>query len=182
INYKEGKAETLKEYETIDVTVPDDGQMVHQIRFRPISEVTTSIDLLKGYLGDEFRLYQIKNGEKVLLTPTGTMGKYSTFDIEGNKFTLSLDVGDASGATNKIAIFFVIAFLVVAALIAVLVIIVTKNSRHVPKIFKKVVSKVSARIESKEQLFYDDSKDEADSKDPGKDQNSKEQTETDKKD
>lgn len=182
INYKEGKAETLKEYETIDVTVPDDGQMVHQIRFRPISEVTTSIDLLKGYLGDEYRLYQIKNGEKVLLTPTGTMGKYSTFDIEGNKFTLSLDVGDASGATSKLAVFFVIVFLLVVALIAVGVILLTKNSRHVPKIFKKVISKVSARIESKEQLFYDDSKDEADSKDPGKDQNSKEQTETDKKD
>lgn len=182
INYKEGKAETLKEYETIDVTVPDDGQMVHQIRFRPISEVTTSIDLLKGYLGDEYRLYQIKDGEKVLLTPTGTMGKYSTYDIEGNKFTLSLDVGDASGATSKLAVFFVIVFLLVVALIAVGVILLTKNSRHVPKIFKKVVSKVSARIESKEQLFYDDSKDEADSKDPGKDQNSKEQTETDKKD
>ncbi|MBO5621764.1 MAG: hypothetical protein J5959_09070, partial [Butyrivibrio sp.] len=182
INFVQGKAETLKDYETLEVTIPDDGQNVHQIRFRPISEATAAIDLLKGYLGDEFRLYQIKNGEKVLLTPTGTMGKYSTFDIEGNKFTLSLDVGDASGATNKIAIFFVIAFLVVAALIAVLVIIVTKNSRHVPKIFKKVVSKVSAKIESKEQLFYDDSKDEADSKDPGKAQNSKEQTETDKKD
>ncbi|MBE5822840.1 MAG: hypothetical protein E7308_02090 [Butyrivibrio sp.] len=182
VNFVQGKAETLKNYETLEVTIPDDGQNVHQIRFRPISEATVAIDLLKGYLGDEFRLYQIKNGEKVLLTPTGTMGKYSTYDIEGNKFTLSLDVGDASGATSKLAIFFVIVFLLVVALIATVVIILTKNSRHVPKIFKKVVSRVSAKIESKEQLFYDDSKDQAEDKAPEKEQNSKEQTETDKKD
>jgi hypothetical protein len=181
INFVQGKAETLKDYETLEVTIPDDGQNVHQIRFRPISEATAAIDLLKGYLGDEFRLYQIKNGEKVLLTPTGTMGKYSTFDIEGNKFTLSLDVGDASGATNKIAIFFVIAFLVVVALIAVLVIIVTKNSRHVPKIFKKVISKVSAKIESKEQLFYDDSKDIDEDGASKKDLDTKQIKETEKK-
>lgn len=182
VNFVQGKAETLKDYETLEVTVPDDGQNVHRIRFRPISEATVAIDLLKGYLGDEYRLYQIKNGEKVLLTPTGTMGKYSTYDIEGNKFTLSLDVGDASGATSKLAVIFVIVFLLVVALIATAVILLTKNSRHVPKIFKKVVSKVSAKIESKEQLFYDDSKDQAEDKAPEKEQNSKEQVETDKKD
>ncbi|MBQ8031560.1 MAG: hypothetical protein IJ260_08570, partial [Butyrivibrio sp.] len=182
VNFVQGKAETLKDYETLEVTIPDDGQNVHQIRFRPISEATVAIDLLKGYLGDEYRLYQIKNGEKVLLTPTGTMGKYSTYDIEGNKLTLSLDVGDASGATSKLAVLFVIVFLLVVALIATAAILLTKNSRHVPKIFKKVVSKVSAKIESKEQLFYDDSKDQTDDKGPGKEKNSGQQTETDKKD
>lgn len=163
INFVDGKPETLKDYETLEVTVPNDGQAVHQIRFRPISEVTASIDLLKGYLGDKYRLYQIKDGEKVLLTPTGTMGKYSTYDIEGNKFTLVLDVGDASGATSKIAAIFVVIFLIVVALIAVVAILITINSKHVPRIFKKVVDKVSAKIESKEQLFYDDS--ESDKKD-----------------
>ena len=182
VNFVQGKAETLKNYETLEVTVPDDGQNVHQIRFRPISEATVAIDLLKGYFGDEFRLYQIKNGEKVLLTPTGTMGKYRTYDIEGDKFTLSLDVGDASGATSKLAIFFVVVFLLVVALIATAVIILTKNRKHVPKIYKKVVSRVSAKIESKEQLFYDDSKDQAEDKAPKKEQNSGQQTETDKKD
>ena len=182
INFVNGKAETLKDYETLEVTIPSDGQRVHQIRFRPISDVTISIDLLKGYLGDEYRLYQIKNGERVLLTPTGSMGKYSTFDIEGNNFTLSLDVGDASGATNKIAIFFVIIFLVIVVLIAFVVILVSKNRKHVPRIIKKVADKVSAKIESKEQLFYDDSKDIADDKADGKAPDIKEQKETDKKD
>lgn len=181
INFVEGKAETLKDYETLDVTIPNDGQSVHQIRFRPISEATIAIDLLKGYLGDQYRLYQIKDGEKILLTPTGTMGKYSTYDIEGNKFTLSLDVGDAKGATGKIAAFFVAIFLLVVVLIAVAVILITKHTRHVPKIINKLISKVSARIESKEQLFYDDSKDMAEEDASKKGEDPEQIKETEKK-
>ncbi|RKM57548.1 hypothetical protein D6855_13450 [Butyrivibrio sp. CB08] len=168
VNFEQGKPSTLSEYETLEVTIPDDGSEVHQIRFKPISNVANAIDLLGGYLGGDYKLYQIKDGEKVLLTSTGTMGKYSTYDIEGNHFTLSLDVADASGTATKVLILVIVIIIVVLVLLGILGILIKRNSRHMPKIFRKLIKNMSEKIENKEQLFYDDSQDEIKDKEPEK--------------
>ncbi len=168
VTYEAGNPKTLSEYEILDVTIPDDGKDVHQIRFRPISNVASAMDFLGSYLGGDFKLYQIKDGEKILLTPTGSMGKYSTYDIEGNEFTLSLDVADATGAATKVLVLVIVVIIIVLVLLGVFAIMIKRNSRRMPKIFKKLVKNMSEKIENKEQLFYDDSQDEIKEKEPEK--------------
>ena len=94
----------------------------------------------------------------MLLEPTGTTGKYSTYEIEGNDFTLSLDVAGVRHTANRIiAIGFVI-FALFLILIIVGIVYIKKSGKHVPRLLRRFVKKVSRKIESKEQIFYDESK------------------------
>ncbi len=160
INFDIDDLESLSEYEVMDVTIPDDGRKVHQIRFKPINIVSIAMDFLGSYLRGDYTLYQVKDGERIRLTPTGSMGQYATYEIEGNNFTLSLDYAEAKGAANRIL---VIAIVIIVALIVALIVVIVlirKNGKHAPKLVKKLIRKMSAKIESKEQIFYDDSREE----------------------
>ncbi len=150
----------LDNFETLKVTVPNDGQSIHQIRFKAINIYAELASVLGGKLGSEPTLYLVDNGVRTELTKTGTMGGYSTYEVPGNEFTLSVSI---EGARSVAVIIAVVAAVVVLLLIVLLIVIVNVIKRHggnVPKIFNGFIIKVSEKIENKEQLFYDDSKEE----------------------
>ncbi len=157
INYT-GDSADLKNYETLKVTVPDDGKKVHTIRFRPINDFATVYDTLGNYLGGNMSLYRVEGNRRILLEPSGTMGKYNTYEIEGNDFTLSLDVEGVQHTANRLLTILFAVLALILVLIIVLIIYIRKNGRHVPRLFRRVVKNVSTKIESKEQIFYDESK------------------------
>ena len=88
------------------------------------------------------------------------MGKYKTYDIEGNNVTLSLNFEGLIWSTYK---GYALIFVLILAALGAFVFMVGYTSKHkkkIPRAFKKIRKKVSARIESKEQIFYDDEQEE----------------------
>ncbi len=157
---REETVENLENYETIEVTVPKDGYNTHQIRFKATGDMAEISNLFQGVIGGEPTLYLVEGDKKTELVKTGMMGEYSTYNIDGNHFILSVSV---KGVKSVVIMLAVIAIIILVALIVILIIVIHNIRVHggkVPKIFNIFKSKVSEKIESKEQLFYDDSKDE----------------------
>ncbi len=147
-----GNVSSLKDftdYETVTISIPDDGNSVHQLRFRPMDSFSELFNKVEVYL--------IEGNEKTLLEKTGTMGKYDTYDIEGNNVTLNIRFANAENTLKTIfgGVIGVLVLLVV--IIIVVIILIKKNGRLLPKLISNVAANVNKKIESKEQLFYDDS-------------------------
>ncbi len=153
----DGDSPDLSNYETLKVTVPKDGYGTHKVRFKPINDYATVHDIFSNYLGGKISLYQIRDGERILLEPSETMGKYNIYDIEGDEFTLALDVSAIKNTVNRLLTLAVVILVLVLVLIIVIIIVIKKSGKHVPRLMRRFVSKVSTKIENKEQLFYDDS-------------------------
>ncbi len=153
-----GEDPDLTNYETIKVTVPNDGQSSHQMRFRPINSFGSVYDAFGKHLGGKISLYRIENGDRILLEPTGTMGKYNTYEIEGNDFTLSLDVAEVRDTAEKILVIIIVFLVLFLVLIIVAIVMIKKSGKHVPRLFRHFVKDVTRKIETKEQIFYDESK------------------------
>ena len=144
----------LVDYETITVSVPDDGQESHQIRVKPISEIAEQLK--------DFDVYLVKNDTETLLDKTGTLGDYSLYEVEGNDFTLNIKF---NGAEKKIYLILAQIIGIILGILLVIVLIIIFIVRHggkLPGILNKVFGKISQKIENKEQIFYDDSSDEND--------------------
>ena len=166
----------LDNFETMKVTVPDDGQTSHQIRFKAINNYAELANVFGGFLNTEPVLYLVEGDTRTALQKTGTMGEYSTYNVDGNDFTLSVSI---EGAKNAAITVIIIAAIALLSLIIILIVIVNVIKRHggkVPKIFNGLVIKVSERIENKEQLFYDDSKDELKPEENGEENKNEENT------
>ena len=148
---KDYDAETLKNYTTLKVTVPDDGETVHTVRYKPLSKINDALG--------SFEVYLVNGEEEQLLTKTGEMGEYSTYDIEGNEFTLKVKFPKAGLAVSKYKYMVIAAIIIGLVFIALLVIAAICGSKKVPKIFRRIARKLSKKIEGKEQIFYDDSED-----------------------
>lgn len=143
----------FSDYETITVKVPEDGNKVHRIRFKP--------ELGLGVLFPEYSLYLVdENGNNVDLASIGEKGKYRLYEVEGNDFTLGVRF---ESTKKRIYMFIGIIIGIILAVIIVIIIVIVILSRKKNKIsnaINVIANKVTERIESKEQLFYDDSKDE----------------------
>lgn len=148
----DSKIRNLTSFGTVNIIIPDDGQTVHQLRFRPDNAFYET--------NGDFTLYLLTENGSKKLKPTGTMGKYKTYDIEGNNVTLSLNFEGLIWSTYK---GYALIFVLILAALGAFVFMVGYTSKHkkkIPRVFKKIRKKVSARIESKEQIFYDDEQDE----------------------
>lgn len=148
----------LDNYETLKVKIPDDGQKTHQIRFRAINNYADLVNEFGGLLGAKPTLYQVVEGKRFPLEKTGTIGEYSLYNIDGNEFMLSLSIEGAKSAAVTIMIIIGIVFILLIVLFIVVVNIIKRHGGNVPKIFNGFIIKMSERIENKEQLFYDESK------------------------
>lgn len=133
------------------VVIPDDGNNVHQLRFRPDNAFYT--------INGDFTLYLVTDNGDVELVPTGTMGKYKTFNLEGNDVMLSVYYEGLIKSAYKIYAIIVVVVLALLIVIVLLIIFSARHGRQLPRIFKRIRKNVSARIESKEQLFYNDEED-----------------------
>ncbi|SFB69615.1 hypothetical protein [Butyrivibrio sp. YAB3001] len=144
----------LNDYETLTVTVPDDGSASHQIRFRPERKL---VEVFKNY-----EVYVIDNddGSKQHLEKKGMMGDYSLYDVEGNNFTLNIQFVKAKREIYKYIILLVLIVIVGIVILVVNLIIIRRNRKKFPEMFNSINEKVTEMIDSKEQLFYDDSKEE----------------------
>ncbi len=153
-------AEHLDNYETIKVTVPDDGQTTHQIRFKALNNYAELAATFGDVLGGEPVLYLVEDdGNRIELEKTGTMGSYTTYNVDGNEFVLSLGIPGAKHAAYTVLAIVIIIVIVIIVLLVLLGIIIKRHKGQVPKFLNRFIIKISERIENKEQLFYDDSKD-----------------------
>jgi len=148
---KDYDADTLKNYTTLKVTVPDDGEKIHKVRYKP----TKKIDEALG----EHEVYLVSGEKEQLLKKTGEMGEYDIYDVEGNEFILNVRFPKAGFAVSKFK--YMIGAAVIAGLlfIAIVVLGIIRGGKKAPKLFRRIARKLSQRIEGKEQIFYDDSDD-----------------------
>ena len=166
--------EQIESFETINLLIPNDGNKVHQIRFRPNSRFYD--------VSEDYTLYQVSKDSKVALAPTGEVGEYKTFEIEGNDVTLMLDFEGINKTVLKYGVIIVLA-LVVSLVILVLIIIYTKrHGRKLPKFLRSVKRKVSKRIENKEQIFFNEDENKVKDEASPKSIEAKEDNETDSED
>jgi hypothetical protein len=154
---EENNNSSLDEMEIIELTIPDDGQDVHQIRFKPDNDYNQVLEIFGKFASStDYALYEVTENTKVKLTPTGKMGAYSTYELEGNTHTLSYGVSNAQNIGFIIIAIFLLAFVLIIVIIIIVVNIIKRHGGKVPKIFGKFVMKVSDRIENKETIFFDD--------------------------
>ncbi len=137
-------------YETLDVTVPGDGQKKRQIRFHPTTK-------LLNFSGTSYKLYQVlTDGSVKELTSTGTMGNYDLYEISGNHFILRLSI---IGGGKVILRYGAILFAIIAVFVLLIVLAIhtaKKHGRKLPDLRRRLHAQVRDRIESKEQIFFDE--------------------------
>ncbi|MCR5596061.1 MAG: hypothetical protein K6G12_09440 [Lachnospiraceae bacterium] len=164
INYNSEDTSSLSEYETIELIIPDDKASVHQIRFNP--------DTVYGdKLEDNFDLYVMTEDGWKVLTSTGRMGGYYTYDVTGNEVKLRLDVSAMEKEGYKTMALIILA---IVAGIAVLILITVIAARHmnrkrIHRAVKHMKKKIRTQIDNKEQLFIPDSAEEDDTDSAGED-------------
>lgn len=157
---EESVSEHLDNYETIKVKVPDDGQASHQIRFKAFNNYAEFASTFGNMIGGDPVLYLVEDdGSRSILKKTGTMGAYSTYNVEGNEFVLSLGIPGAKNVAYTVLAIVIIVVVVIVLIIILLIIYIKRHKGQLPKIFNGFIIKVSERIENKEQIFYDESKD-----------------------
>ncbi len=139
-------------FESIHLIIPDDGKMQHQVRYLPF----TTFYAVNG----DFTL-SAQNGDVVkVIEPTGKMGDYKTFDITGNDVMLYISYDGIKNQAYKYIGIAVAALLVFLILVVLTIISAGKHGKRLPKLFDRIKTDVSKKIESKEQIFYNDEEDE----------------------
>ncbi|MCR5403774.1 MAG: hypothetical protein K6E91_08175 [Butyrivibrio sp.] len=154
---KEEGGVTMQEKMHIDI--PDDGNQVHQLRFKPVDDLAQLMGVIGKFTGGDIVLFEEKSGELRQLTPSGSMGKYATYDLEGNSVTLAYGYKGINTLAYILVGGVILVVLIIIVLIILNIVFVVKHGRKVPVMVNKVVNKVSDKLENKEQLFYDDSND-----------------------
>ncbi len=148
--------------EKLDVTVPDDESQSHKVRFKPVDDYSELISSKIGKFSNvDFALFLETDDGMRELKPSGTMGKYRVYDIEGNNFSLLYGY---RGVAKLGILLYVLAILVIILILAIIVInivLIIRNHNKAKKMLEDVREKVTAKIDSKEQLFYDDSAEDA---------------------
>ncbi len=142
------------DFETLKVTIPDDGRKTHQIRFGMDSNTQ---------LGDQitYELYQVQDdGSLTMLEKTGSVGKYDTYEVEGDVLNLDVKYKVARYFEYLIPAIAIGAIVVLIIIIVLTIFIIKRHGGKLPIFINNVAKDVSKKIEDKEQLFYDDSKDE----------------------
>ncbi|MBE5825431.1 MAG: hypothetical protein E7307_02225 [Butyrivibrio sp.] len=150
----------LDNYEVMKVTIPDDGQKTHQIRFKAINRFADLANAVGDYIGGTPVLYLGEGKDRVALKKTGTVGQYSTYEVEGNDLTLSVSIQGAKNAAWTIVIIAAVILLILIIILLIVLNNIRKNGGRLPGLISRVMNKLSQKIENKEQIFYDDSLDE----------------------
>lgn len=135
-------------FETVHLVIPDDGNNVHQLRYKPNNKFYE--------LNKNFTLFEKEGDEQIILASTGTMGKYKTYDIEGNDVTFYITYEGIKGQAYKYFAIVIVAVVVFIILVILTIISAHRHGRRLPKLFNKIKKNVSEKIESKEQLFYNE--------------------------
>lgn len=157
VNYSPENSNSLEDMEIIELSIPDDGQDVHQIRFRPDNGYNRFMNFFSKITGaGNYALYEVTDNTKIKLQPTGMMGAYSTYELEGNKHTLSYGISNPDNIGLIIIAIFLLAFVLIIVIIIIVVNVIKRHGGKVPKLFGIFVMKVSDRLENKESIFFDD--------------------------
>lgn len=136
------------DYEKIHLVIPDDGQSIHQIRYKPESDYAAKVE---GY-----ELYLVNGDSEELIATTGKMGEYDTYDLSGNDVVLVVRFNGIATRYYKYFIICLILFLVLIAILVITFIVIHRHKDKLPKAINKIAKNVSEKIESKEQIFYDE--------------------------
>ena len=92
------------------------------------------------------------------------MGQYLTYNVSGSDLRLSIKFEQSKKRLFMIFGVLIGAFVAIALLVVVIVFVVGYHRKKISIGIKKVAQNVSQKIESKEQLFYDDSEEDKKSK------------------
>ncbi len=148
----------IDDYEILKVTIPDDGLTTHQIRYKTLNNYAELPGPLGGFIGGKPVLYLVgADGSKVPLNKIGKMGEYSTYSVDGNQFTISVNIEGAKSAFWTIVGIVIVALLLIIILIFVIAGIIKRHGGKLPKFLNRIITKISEKIESKELIFYDES-------------------------
>ena len=133
----------------LEVEIPEDGSSKHQIRFKPDPASYK-------YTDDNYIVYQMIGDERVPLTQTGKMGKYRTYEIEGNEFTLVVGLEGFHVPFAKMRVYIIVAIIVLLIIIITIILIIKAHGKKLSQAVKGIREGVQEKIESKEQIFYND--------------------------
>ncbi len=169
----QGSDEAITLYEKLDVTVPDDGSKNHRIRFRPQDDAIEIIGKIGKYTDARMILFMETESGIQELKPVDKMGAYDIYEIDGNSFHLIYGYKGFNKLGN-IMFYAVVAVVVIILLLLILnIYLFIKHRNKATKMIADVKEKVTSRIDSKEQRFYDDSKDDVKAKEKAKDKEQK---------
>lgn len=159
VNFNMDAPDTIDNFEVLKVKIPDDGADEHQIRFRIINDKAAFTTLLPSVFKGQHVLYLEQGDERIPLEKNGTMGGYSTYEISGNEFTISVGISNGKRGIKLMLLIAIAILILIIVMIIVIIVNIRKHGRRLPKAVNKIKTSVSEKIESKEQLFYNDSQD-----------------------
>lgn len=137
----------VTDYESIKLVIPDDGQKTHQIRFKSTIEL--------GDISYAPELFVIgSNGSETSIVPTGKMGNYNTYEVDGNDLNIAVRFTGKERVAYKYL--FLLAMVLFAASLRFVINGIIKFRRRMHKTIITGKDTVAARIRSKEQIFYND--------------------------
>jgi flagellar basal body-associated protein FliL len=67
-------------------------------------------------------------------------------------------VAEVRDTAEKILVIIIVILVLFLVLIIVAIVMIKKSGKHVPRLFQRFVKDVTHKIETKEQIFYDESK------------------------
>ncbi len=173
-NEDQGSDDSITLYEKLDVTVPDDGSNSHRIRFRPQDDLIELVGKIGKYTDARMLLYMETESGLQELKSIDKMGAYDIYEIEGNSFSLVYGYKGFNKLGN-IMLYVAIAVVVIILLLVILNIYLFVKHRHKAKqMITDVKEKFTTKIDSKEQRFYDDSKEEAKAKEKAREKKAEE--------
>jgi hypothetical protein len=145
--------------EQLDITIPDDGSPSHRIRFRPQDDYYKIAGNFGKFTDAKMVLLQKTDKGIQSLNPIDTMGQYEVYDVEGNQLSLVYGYKGMSRISKIIVALTIAAIIIILGILVFNIVLILKSRKKARKVISDVREKVSARIDSKEQLFYDDSED-----------------------
>ncbi len=164
----ENSKDDIRYIEELAVTIPDDGNKTHRVRFMPGSEMMDLMENVQKYTNVKVVVYEKTASGLRELTPVGTMGRYNVYELEGNDLDLVYGYKGVNFLGMVIAIAILVILLLIIVGLIVAAVVIRRNHKKARKVITNVKEIVSARIENKEQLFYDDSADKKEKKEKDK--------------
>ena len=137
----------VTDYETLKLTIPDDGQSKHQIRFK------SSILLGDVEYGPQL-FVAAADGKENALKPTGKIGNYNTYEVDGNDLFINVRFTGNERVAYKYLFQLLMIALGVGLNIGLVFLVKLRRSLHQRLVYRR--DTVLSHFRNKAQIFYND--------------------------
>ena len=136
--------------ETWNIVIPDDGQKVHQMRYLPGDGFDNS-------KLEKLGVYVFRDNKWVELQSTGKIGKYYTYDLEGNNIRLRSCIKNIHRLNRAMIIGIALTVIIIIAISSYAFKFISQRRKKIRKAARKITSaaiEAAQNIGSQNQLFY----------------------------